>query len=125
MLLFQQALNYSEDMLSQREVVAVDISSEQPSNSEYKPELVSYRASTRHLFGKSISAWFHVVIMYSSVVQDCTKFKSSKTGRGPLGEGWKVSCMYSMHECKGHILFTLVYVINLCFGHFIGCALDF
>lgn len=90
MLLFQQALNYSEDMLSQREVVAVDIASEQPSNSEYKPELVSYGASTRHLFGKSISAW---VIMYSSVVQDCTKFKSSKTGRGPLGEGWKVSCI--------------------------------
>jgi hypothetical protein len=45
-------------MLSQREIVPVDIASEQPSSAEYKPE------------------------------QDCTKFKSDKTGRGPLCEGW-------------------------------------
>jgi hypothetical protein len=51
-------------MLSQRDVVAVDIATEDPSNSEYKPE------------------------------QDCTKFKSSKTGRGPLDEGWKVCYVY-------------------------------
>ncbi|CAI8019882.1 Cytoplasmic phosphatidylinositol transfer protein 1 [Geodia barretti] len=63
------ALNYSDEMLSQRDVVAVDIATEDPSNSEYKPE------------------------------QDCTKFKSSKTGRGPLDEGWKdrtepIMCSY-------------------------------
>ena len=35
-----QALNYSEEMLSQREVVTVDIATEQSSSGEYKPEQV-------------------------------------------------------------------------------------
>ena len=35
-----QALNYSEEMLGQREVVHVDIATELPSNGEYKPEQV-------------------------------------------------------------------------------------
>ena len=40
MCLHWQALNYSEELLSQREVVPVDIASEQPSSADYKPEQV-------------------------------------------------------------------------------------
>ena len=46
-LILEQALNYSEEMLSQREVVAVDIATEDRSNSEYKPEQVRFRPNTR------------------------------------------------------------------------------
>ena len=29
--------------------------------------------------------------IWTFVLQDCKKFKSKKTGRGPLSEDWKVS----------------------------------
>ena len=57
----ENALNLSPDLLEQREIDHVDILSDEFSSRETTPE------------------------------EDCHTFVSSKTGRGPLQEGWKVS----------------------------------
>lgn len=57
----ENALNLSPDLLEQREIDRVDILSDEFSSRETTPE------------------------------EDCHTFVSSKTGRGPLQEGWKVS----------------------------------
>lgn len=44
-----QALNYSPDLLGQREVVPIDIATEQLSSGEYKPEQVTYLINTHVL----------------------------------------------------------------------------
>lgn len=70
----ENALNLPPDMLAQREVEHVDIVTDEYLLREATPE------------------------------EDCTSFVSTKTGRGPLHEGWKVNIIRCVCVCMLQVL---------------------
>ena len=49
-----------------------------------------------NLLGNEFAVFFNVFFVFN--FQDCRYFKSKKTGRGPLKEGWRVSkFLYNYH----------------------------